>query len=77
MSDLRIDKVETRILDVPLFRPHGFATYTATAQPILLVTVSLEGGVTGFGEGVVPGLSLIHISEPTRLRQLSRMPSSA
>ena len=75
MSDLRIDKVETRILDVPLFRPHGFATYTATAQPILLVTVSLEGGVTGFGEGVVPGgpwwggesvetmqaLSLIHI----------------
>ncbi len=55
MSDLRIDKVETRILDVPLFRPHGFATYTATAQPILLVTVSLEGGVTGFGEGVVPG----------------------
>ena len=23
------------------------------------------------------GLSLIHISEPTRLRQLSRMPSSA
>ena len=35
MSDLRIEKVETRILDVPLFRPHGFATYTATAQPIL------------------------------------------
>ncbi|WP_233164495.1 hypothetical protein, partial [Chromobacterium sp. ASV23] len=27
--------------------------------------------------GSVLGLSLIHISEPTRLRQLSRMPSSA
>ena len=27
--------------------------------------------------GAVTNLSLIHISEPTRLRQLSRMPSSA
>lgn len=55
MAELTIEKVETRILDVPLFRPHGFATTTATAQPILLVTVTLENGVTGFGEGVVPG----------------------
>ncbi|AGS35520.1 chloromuconate cycloisomerase [Corynebacterium maris DSM 45190] len=55
MSDMTISRVDTRILDVPLFRPHGFATFTATAQPILLVTVELEGGVTGFGEGVVPG----------------------
>ncbi len=55
MSDLTIAKVETRLLDVPLFRPHGFATYTATAQPILLVSVILDGGVTGYGEGVVPG----------------------
>ena len=29
-----------------------------------------------FGTSIL-GLSLIHISEPTRLRQLSRMPSSA
>ncbi|QGU08070.1 Muconate cycloisomerase 1 [Corynebacterium occultum] len=55
MAELTIEKVETRILDVPLIRPHGFATTTATAQPILLVTVTLENGVVGFGEGVVPG----------------------
>lgn len=55
MSDLIIDKVETHLLDVPLFRPHGFATYTANAQPILLVCVHLKGGVVGYGEGVVPG----------------------
>lgn len=55
MSDLTIARVDTRLLDVPLIRPHGFATYTATTQPILLVSVVLEGGVTGFGEGVVPG----------------------
>ncbi|WP_312979655.1 muconate/chloromuconate family cycloisomerase [Corynebacterium sp.] len=54
-SDLSISRVETRILDVPLIRPHGFATMTASAQPILLVSVRLEGGVIGFGEGVVPG----------------------
>jgi muconate cycloisomerase len=55
VSDFIIDRVETRILDVPLIRPHGFATMTATAQPILLVSVHLSGGVTGYGEGVVPG----------------------
>ena len=55
MSDLHIDHVSTRLLDVPLFRPHGFATFTATSQPILLVEVGLAGGVTGYGEGVVPG----------------------
>lgn len=54
-SDLTIERVETRILDVPLIRPHGFATMTATAQPILLVSVHLAGGVVGHGEGVVPG----------------------
>ena len=29
------------------------------------------------GQGPVPYLSLIHISEPTRLHKVSRMPSSA
>lgn len=55
MSDLTIAQVNTTLLDVPLIRPHGFATYTATAQPILLVEVFLEGGISGYGEGVVPG----------------------
>ena len=50
-----IEAIETRILDVPLIRPHGFATFTANEQPILLVQVKLSDGSTGFGEGVVPG----------------------
>ncbi|WP_312979818.1 muconate/chloromuconate family cycloisomerase [Corynebacterium sp.] len=54
-NDLTIERVETRILDVPLIRPHGFATMTATEQPILLVSVHLRGGTVGHGEGVVPG----------------------
>ncbi|MXQ75795.1 chloromuconate cycloisomerase [Rhodococcus rhodochrous] len=53
--DLKIASVTTTIIDVPLIRPHKFATTTAEAQPILLVAVTTEGGVTGYGEGVVPG----------------------
>ena len=55
MSDLTIDSVETVILDVPLIRPHRFARTGMAAQPILLVTVRTRGGVSGTGEGVVPG----------------------
>ncbi|GAA4490355.1 muconate/chloromuconate family cycloisomerase [Rhodococcus olei] len=54
-SDLAIVSVETTIIDVPLVRPHKFATTTAETQPILLVAISTAGGVTGYGEGVVPG----------------------
>nr|BAC76455.1 cis,cis-muconate cycloisomerase [Rhodococcus erythropolis] len=53
--DLAIVSIETTILDVPLVRPHKFATTTSEAQPILLVAVATAGGVTGYGEGVVPG----------------------
>lgn len=55
MSDLSIATVETTILDVPLVRPHKFATTSMRAQPILLVGITTDGGVTGYGEGVVPG----------------------
>ncbi len=50
-KDLKIVSVETTILDVPLIRPHKFATTTAEAQPILLVAITTAGGVTGYGEG--------------------------
>lgn len=55
MSDTRIDRVETVVLDVPLRRPHRFARTGMQAQPMLLVFIRTAGGVTGVGEGVVPG----------------------
>ena len=55
MSDLAIDQVQTQILDIPLRRPHRFARASMDAQPIMLVTLTTRGGVTGVGEGVVPG----------------------
>ena len=55
MNDLTIASVETTILDVPLIRPHKFATTSMSAQPLLLVAIRTSGGAIGYGEGVVPG----------------------
>ena len=55
MSDLRIERVHTTILDVPLRRAHRFARTGMEAQPLLLVRITTRDGVTGTGEGVVPG----------------------
>lgn len=55
MTDLTIVSVDTTILDVPLVRPHKFATTSMDAQPLLLVAIRTEAGVVGYGEGVVPG----------------------
>ncbi|MHA6800175.1 muconate/chloromuconate family cycloisomerase [Bounagaea algeriensis] len=55
MSDLQVDRVETVLLDVPLRRAHRFARVGMDAQPVLLVFVRTAGGITGVGEGVVPG----------------------
>ena len=54
-DDLAIVSVDTSILDVPLVRPHRFATTTADCQPLLLVAITTRGGIVGYGEGVVPG----------------------
>ncbi|WP_432936840.1 muconate/chloromuconate family cycloisomerase [Kribbella sp. CA-253562] len=53
-DDLRIDRVETVLVDVPLRRPHRFARAVMDAQPVLYVFVRTAGGITGVGEGVVP-----------------------
>lgn len=55
MSEMRIDRVETVIVDIPLRRAHRFARAGMDAQPVLYVFVRTAGGVTGVGEGVVPG----------------------
>lgn len=55
MSDLQIDRVETILLDVPLRRTHRFARVGMDTQPVLLVFLRTAGGITGVGEGVVPG----------------------
>ena len=53
-EDLRIERVETAIVDIPLRRPHRFARASMEAQPVFCVFVRTAGGITGTGEGVVP-----------------------
>ncbi|TDD15620.1 chloromuconate cycloisomerase [Kribbella turkmenica] len=53
-DDLRIERVETVLLDIPLKRPHRFARAAMDSQPVLYVFVGTAGGITGVGEGVVP-----------------------
>ncbi|ONI74067.1 chloromuconate cycloisomerase [Kribbella sp. ALI-6-A] len=53
-DDLRIDHVETMLVDVPLKRPHRFARAVMDAQPVMYVFVRTAGGISGVGEGVVP-----------------------
>jgi muconate cycloisomerase len=55
MSDKRVERIETTILDVPLRRPHRFARVGMDVQPVLLARVYTAGGVVGVGEGTVPG----------------------
>ncbi|MDN5747162.1 MAG: muconate/chloromuconate family cycloisomerase [Pseudonocardia sp.] len=55
MSEMRIERVETVVVDIPLRRAHRFARASMDAQPVLYVFVRTAGGVTGVGEGVVPG----------------------
>jgi muconate cycloisomerase len=52
---VRIESVETLVLDVPLRRPHRFSVLTIDHQSLLLVRVRTADGVVGTGEGVVPG----------------------
>ena len=42
----------------------------------LMITDKLDGDIAR-ARGLITDLSLIHISEPTRLHKVSRMPSSA
>ena len=68
---------------LPVARARRFAWMTAATTLGFLVGPLLGGGLTGLQVNIwQPGgtdytLSLIHISEPTRRRDSSRMPSSA
>ena len=58
----------------------GIVIFAGNLLPNLIGTIFTGGGALREGSeaiGRVPVLSLIHISEPTRLHKVSRMPSSA
>lgn len=51
MSPITIERIETRLVDLPTIRPHKLSVATMHGQTLMLVKVTCSDGVTGIGEG--------------------------
>ena len=51
MSSATIERIETRLVDLPTIRPHRLSVATMHGQTLMLVKVFCSDGVTGVGEG--------------------------
>ena len=51
----KIDKIETRILDIPTIRGHVLSMATMRTQTAVLVTIRFSDGSVGLGEGTTIG----------------------
>src|ERR1700728_4666045 len=54
-SALRIEAVETYVVDLPIIRPHLLSVATMQAQTLMIVKIVCSDGITGFGEGTTIG----------------------
>lgn len=51
MTPITIERIETRLVDLPTIRPHKLSVATMHGQTLMLVKVFCSDGVTGIGEG--------------------------
>jgi muconate cycloisomerase len=51
MTRVTIERVETRLVDLPTIRPHKLSVATMHGQTLMLVKVICSDGATGIGEG--------------------------
>jgi len=51
MTTATIERIETRLVDLPTIRPHKLSVATMYGQTLMLVKVWCSDGVTGIGEG--------------------------
>ncbi|RST61176.1 muconate/chloromuconate family cycloisomerase [Siminovitchia terrae] len=56
MKTLRIKRITTELLDIPIKRPHQFSTEKVANKSFVLIRVELSNGVVGIGEGTTPGI---------------------
>ena len=54
-STLRVEAVETYVVDLPIIRPHLLSVATMQAQTLMIVKIVCSDGITGFGEGTTIG----------------------
>jgi len=54
-STLKIEAVQTFVVDLPIIRPHLLSVATMQAQTLMIVKVICSDGITGLGEGTTVG----------------------
>jgi muconate cycloisomerase len=54
-SHLKIEQVETFLVDVPTIRPHQLAMTTMKGQTLMIVRIRTSDGIVGIGEGTTIG----------------------
>lgn len=54
-SDIRIERVETVLVDVPTIRPHRLSVATMNTQTLVLVRLRCSDGIEGTGEATTIG----------------------
>src|SRR5258708_24454171 len=54
-TPVKIESVETILVDVPTIRPHRLSVATMNCQTLVLVRIRCADGVTGVGEGTTIG----------------------
>ena len=54
-STLKVEVVETFVVDLPTIRPHLLSVATMQAQTLMIVKIVCSDGITGLGEGTTIG----------------------
>jgi muconate cycloisomerase len=54
-STLKVEVVETFVVDLPIIRPHLLSVATMQAQTLMIVKIVCSDGITGLGEGTTIG----------------------
>lgn len=54
-TQVRVERVETLLLDIPTIRPHRMSVATMHAQTLMLVRIHATDGSVGIGEGTTIG----------------------
>jgi muconate cycloisomerase len=52
---VRVDEVETFLVDIPTIRPHRLSMHTMNGQTLVLVVIRCSDGTVGIGEGTTIG----------------------
>jgi muconate cycloisomerase len=54
-ASVKIEKIDTFLVDLPTIRPHHLAMTTMDGQTLMLVRLTMSDGIVGWGEGTTIG----------------------